>query len=51
MSSKKKAAAKTPVLKPKWTNTPIAQPKEYINSVAISGDGSTVVAGTFYFPY
>jgi WD40 repeat protein len=46
-SRSKKAAALTPA----WTKSPISTPQEYVNSVAISGDGQTIVAGTFYFPY
>jgi WD40 repeat protein len=38
-------------LTPTWTKMPISTPQEYVNSVAISGDGQTIVAGTFYFPY
>ena len=38
-------------MKPSWTASPISKPQEYINSVAISQDGSAVVAGTFFFPY
>jgi WD40 repeat protein len=51
--AKKKITSKTSTgaLTASWTATPIATPQEYINSVAISQDGSTVVAGTFYFPY
>jgi hypothetical protein len=50
--SKPKSKSKaSPGLKPTWTKTPISSPKEYVNSVAISGDGQTIVAGTFYFPY
>jgi len=46
-----KRTSKTPALKPKWKNAPISSPEEYINSVAISANGSLVVAGTFFFPY
>jgi WD40 repeat protein len=51
--SKKKTKGKTGTgtLKPSWTASPISKPQEYINSVAISQDGSAVVAGTFFFPY
>jgi WD40 repeat protein len=51
--TKKKTTSKTSTgaLKASWTATPISTPQEYINSVAISQNGSTVVAGTFYFPY
>jgi len=38
-------------MKPSWKSSPITKPQEYINSVAISGDGSVVVAGTYFFPY
>jgi hypothetical protein len=52
-SKQRKAKSKTSTgaLKASWTATPIPTPQAYINSVAISQDGSTVVAGTFYFPY
>jgi WD40 repeat protein len=54
-TTKTKAKAKTKTstgsLKASWKATPISKPQEYVNSVAISQDGSTVVAGTFYFPY
>lgn len=52
-SKKKKTMSKTSTgaLKASWTATPISTPQEYINSVAISQDGGTVVAGTFFFPY
>jgi WD40 repeat protein len=52
-SKKKKAKSKssTGSMNPSWKKSPISTPQEYINSVAISQDGSTVVAGTFYFPY
>jgi WD40 repeat protein len=46
---KKKGKAKTGTMKPRWKKSPIA--KEYVNSVAISGDAGTVVAGTYFFPY
>jgi WD40 repeat protein len=46
-----KANAKVPLMKPSWKVSPISTPQEYVNSVAISADGSIVVAGTFYFPY
>lgn len=36
---------------PSWKVSPISSPAEYVNSVAISGDGGTVISGTFYFPY
>lgn len=52
-SKKKKAKTKNSAasLSPSWKQSPISTPTEYINSVAISQDGTTVVAGTFYFPY
>jgi WD40 repeat protein len=52
-SKKKKSKSKTSTgsMKPSWKTSPISTPQEYINSVAISQDGSTVVAGTFFFPY
>ncbi|MGB0118529.1 MAG: WD40 repeat domain-containing protein [Terriglobales bacterium] len=52
-TSKKKTKGKTSAgtMKPSWTASPISKPQEYINSVAISQDGSAVVAGTFFFPY
>ena len=52
-SKKKKSKGKTSTgsMKPSWKTSPISTPQEYINSVAISQDGSTVVAGTFFFPY
>jgi WD40 repeat protein len=52
-SKKKKTKGKTSTgsMQPSWTAEPISAPQEYINSVAISQDGSTVVAGTYYFPY
>ncbi len=46
--SKAKSSAE---LTPIWQDSPITSPAEYINSVAISQDGSVVVAGTYYFPY
>jgi len=46
-----KSKTSTGALQASWTATPISTPQEYINSVAISQNGSTVVAGTFYFPY
>jgi hypothetical protein len=46
-----KKSSKTSALTPSWKKSPISQPKEYINSVAISGNGQLVVAGTFYFQY
>jgi|HubBroStandDraft_1064217.scaffolds.fasta_scaffold00017_104 WD40 repeat protein len=49
--TKAKAKTSTGSLNASWTVTPVSKPQEYINSVAISQDGSTVVAGTFYFPY
>jgi WD40 repeat protein len=50
-STSKKAAATLVWPKPSWQALPISTPQEYINSVAISEDGSVVVGGTFYFPY
>lgn len=52
-TSKKKTSvkAKTGTMRPSWKSTPISKPQEYVNSVAISADGSTVVAGTYFFPY
>ncbi len=54
-TSKKKKTTKsktsTGSLKASWKASPISTPQEYINSVAISQDGSTVVAGTYFFPY
>jgi hypothetical protein len=52
-SPKKAKTAKTKKgsLKPSWKSSPITKPQEYINSVTISGDGSVVVAGMYYFPY
>ena len=54
-TSKKKKTTKskttTGSLKASWKASPISTPQEYINSVAISQDGGTVVAGTYYFPY
>jgi WD40 repeat protein len=38
-------------MKQSWKVSPISTPQEYINSVAISQDGGTVVSGTFFFPY
>jgi WD40 repeat protein len=49
--NKTKAKSSPASLTPVWKDSPIASPQEYINSVAISQDGSTVVAGTYYFPY
>jgi WD40 repeat protein len=49
--AKTKAKAGGASMKPVWTDSPISSPQEYINSVAISQDGGTVVAGTYYFPY
>jgi WD40 repeat protein len=46
-AGKKKSGSMTPA----WKVSPISKPAEYVNSVAISGDGSTVISGTFYFPY
>jgi WD40 repeat protein len=43
------AAKATSSVTPKWTKTPIAG--LYVNSVAISSDGSKVVAGNYSFPY
>lgn len=40
-----------PVLKPAWTVVPGDTAGNYINSVAISGDGARVVAGTFFHDY
>jgi WD40 repeat protein len=53
MSPKKSKAKHKSKLKwsPKWKASPISTPQEYINSVAISADGQTVVGGTYYFPY
>ena len=48
-SKKKPAKTITPALKPRWKKSPIS--KEYVNSVAISADAGTVVAGTYFFPY
>src|SRR5215470_2006770 len=48
---KSKTHAKSSLLKPRWKHSPITSPVEYVNSVAISDDGSTVVAGTYFFPY
>jgi len=42
---------KSSSLKAKWKRSPISSPVEYVNSVAISDDGSIVVAGTYFFPY
>jgi hypothetical protein len=54
-STSKKKTAKSATgpgsMKQSWKVSPISTPQEYINSVAISQDGGTVVAGTFYFPY
>lgn len=50
-NKKNKAHSKSSMLKPKWKRSPISSPVEYVNSVAISDDGSTVVAGTYFFPY
>jgi WD40 repeat protein len=50
MATKKKSASSSSIT-PSWKTSPISSPKEYINSVAISSDGSIVVAGTYYFPY
>jgi WD40 repeat protein len=51
--SKKRTTAKTKIgsMKPSWKSAPISKPQEYVNSVAISGDGGTVLAGTYFFPY
>jgi WD40 repeat protein len=51
--SKTKTSGKTKTgsFTPSWKISPISSPQEYVNSVAISQDGSTVVAGTYYFPY
>jgi WD40 repeat protein len=38
-------------MKPSWKASPISKPTEYVNSVAISDDGNTVIGGTYYFPY
>src|SRR5277367_2571549 len=51
MPSTSKKKTSTGTMKPSWTASPISKPQEYINSVAISQDGSAVVAGTFFFPY
>ncbi len=51
MATSKKKPAKSSAMSPSWKAAPITQPQEYINSVAISQDGKTVIAGTFYFPY
>jgi hypothetical protein len=45
----KKALSKTPTWK--VNPFPTETPKQYINSVAISGDGSKVFAGTYYHNY
>jgi WD40 repeat protein len=50
-SKKTKAKTSAGAMAPSWTASPITSPQEYINSVAISQDGSTVLAGTYYFPY
>jgi hypothetical protein len=47
----KKPPVKSSSMKPSWKTSPITNPQEYVNSVAISADASTVVAGTYYFPY
>jgi len=46
---KKTGPGATASLKPRWKKSPI--PKQYVNSVAISADAGTVVAGTYFFPY
>jgi WD40 repeat protein len=48
---KSKVHGKSSALKAKWKRSPISSPVEYVNSVAISDDGGTVVAGTYFFPY
>ena len=47
----KTSGTKAPSMTLSWKNSPITAPQEYVNSVAISADGSLVVAGTYYFPY
>ncbi len=50
-SKTKSKSKKSSGLTPTWKKSPISSPQEYVNSVAISGDGQTIVAGTFFFPY
>lgn len=38
-------------IKPKWKACPLPKLKEYVNSVAISGDGSKVAAGKYFHDY
>ncbi|MDA8527310.1 hypothetical protein N9K67_00775 [Opitutaceae bacterium] len=41
--------ASIPAPNPNWSHAP--QPGNYVNSVAVSGDGATVVGGTFKHTY
>src|SRR5437762_6346605 len=34
-----------------WKIKPLSHPKEYVNSIAITSDGTKVLAGTYYFDY
>jgi hypothetical protein len=50
--SKKATAAKSKKQNPlKWKLNPLPKAGQYVNSVAISGDGSKVIAGTYFFNY